>query len=219
MATILIIEDEPALCDLIALNVKMVGHQAITRPDGQDAEEILRRRSVDLMILDVMLPGEDGFSLMERLRRFDVPVIFLTALGSTQDKVRGLGLGAEDYITKPFETIELIARINVVLRRSGRSSQEFCVGGVRVLLEEHKVYVAGQETELTLKEFELLEVFITNKNIALSREKILDLVWGYDYVGETRTVDVHVQRLRKKLHLEEHIKTVYKYGYRLEVPS
>ncbi len=219
MATILIIEDEPALCDLIALNVKMVGHQAITRPDGQDAEEILRHQSVDLIILDVMLPGEDGFSLIERIRRFDVPVIFLTALGSAQDKVRGLNLGAEDYITKPFETIELIARINVVLRRSGRSSQEFCAGGVRVLLEEHKVYVAGQEVELTLKEFELLEVFITNKNIALSREKILDLVWGYDYVGETRTVDVHVQRLRKKLHWEEHIKTVYKYGYRLEVPS
>ncbi len=219
MATILIIEDEPALCDLIALNVKMVGHLAITRPDGQDVEDILRRYTVDLIILDVMLPGEDGFSLIERIRRFDVPVIFLTALDSAQDKVRGLNLGAEDYITKPFETIELIARISVVLRRSGRGSQEFCSGNVRVLLEEHKVYVAGKETELTLKEFELLETFITNKNIALSREKILDLVWGYDYVGETRTVDVHVQRLRKKLHWEDQIKTVYKYGYRLEVPS
>lgn len=219
MATILIIEDEPALCDLIALNVKMVGHQAITRSDGRDAEDILRREAVDLIILDVMLPGEDGFSLIERIRHFDVPVIFLTALDSAQDKVRGLNLGAEDYITKPFESIELIARIGVVLRRSGRSSKEFSAGSVRVLLEEHKVYVAGQETELTLKEFELLEMFILNKNIALSREKILDLVWGYDYVGETRTVDVHVQRLRKKLHWEDFIKTVYKYGYRLEVPS
>ncbi len=219
MATILIIEDEPALCDLIALNVKMVGHTAIERHDGTGLVPLLQGGGIDLIILDVMLPGEDGFQLMKTIRRFSVPVIFLTAKDSAQDKVHGLTLGAEDYITKPFETIELIARIGVVLRRSGRESHEFYYQGVRVLFGEHTVCVDGQKIELTLKEFELLELFIRNKNIALSREKILELVWGFDYAGETRTVDVHVQRLRKKLHWEEAIKTVYKYGYRLEVSS
>ncbi len=219
MATILIIEDEPALCDLIALNVKMVGHSAILRHDGNGLVSLLQGGGIDLIILDVMLPGEDGFQLMETIRRFSIPVIFLTAKDSVQDKVHGLTLGAEDYITKPFEAIELIARIGVVLRRCGRESLEFCYQKARVLLEEHKVFVDGQQVELTLKEFELLELFIRNKNIALSREKILELVWGFDYTGETRTVDVHVQRLRKKLHWEDAIKTVYKYGYRLEVSS
>jgi DNA-binding response OmpR family regulator len=145
------------------------------------------------------------------------PVIFLTAMGNLSDRVKGLKLGADDYIVKPFETIELLARIEAVLRRTQRASNIFSLDGTVVNLESRVVTVNGSEIELTLREYELLEILIKNKNIALSREKLLKLAWEYDYFGETRTVDVHIQKLRKKLNWENRIKTVYKMGYRLEV--
>lgn len=147
----------------------------------------------------------------------DTPVIFLTAMGNLSDKIKGLNLGADDYIVKPFETIELLARIDAVLRRTHRSLNTFSLDGTFINLESRVVTVNGSEIELTLREYELLEILIKNKNIALSREKLLKRAWEYDYFGETRTVDVHIQKLRKKLNWENRIKTVYKMGYRLEV--
>jgi len=149
----------------------------------------------------------------------NTPVIFLTAMGNLADRVKGLKLGADDYIVKPFETIELLARIEAVLRRTHRSMNSFSLDNTVINLESRVVSVNGSEIEITLREFELLEILIKNKNIALSREKLLKLAWNYDYFGETRTVDVHIQKLRKKLNWEDRIKTVYKLGYRLEVDS
>jgi DNA-binding response OmpR family regulator len=145
-------------------------------------------------------------------------VIFLTAKDRLDDKITGLTLGADDYLIKPFAALELVARIETVLRRCGAGANVFTLGAVEIKLAERVALLNGNEIELTAREFELLQILIENKNIALSREKLLELAWGYDYMGETRTVDVHIQRLRKKLNMEDSIKTVYKLGYRLEVP-
>ncbi len=217
MAKILIVDDERAINDLIALNLKMVGHEYIQLYSGEQISEVLNETRVDLVILDVMLPGLDGFKLIERFMKRGIPVIFLTARNAVSDKVHGLESGAEDYIVKPFEAVELIARINVVLRRNQKNAAEFSLDGTTVDLEKHIVTVNGQAVEMTNKEFKLLDFLIQNKNIALSREKIIEQTWGFDFYGDTRTVDVHIQRLRKKLNWEHRIKTVYKYGYRLEV--
>jgi DNA-binding response OmpR family regulator len=166
--------------------------------------------------MDIMLPGLDGFALMEHVPE-STPVIFLTAMGKLADRVKGFKLGADDYIVKPFETIELLARIEAVLRRTNQSNHVFSLDNTVVNLESRTVTVEGREIELALREYELLEILIKNKNIALSREKLLKMAWDYDYLGETRTVDVHIQKLRKKLNWENRIKTVYKLGYRLEV--
>ena len=142
-------------------------------------------------------------------------MIFVTAKTSLSDKLQGLGLGAEDYIVKPFEVLELLARVEIVLRRGGKSARTFTLDGLRVDLDAHRVFLHEEEIPLTPQEYSLLEVLITNRNLALSREKLLNLAWGYDYEGESRTVDAHIQRLRKKLELEGRIQTVYKLGYRL----
>jgi DNA-binding response OmpR family regulator len=161
-----------------------------------------------------MLPGLNGFELISYIK--DIPVIFVTAKAELSDRLKGLALGADDYIVKPFEMLELIARINVVLRRSGRDEM-VQIGAVQVDLNKRLVMSNGEELILTPQEFALLEVLILNKNIALSREKLLELAWGYDYAGDTKTVDVHIQKLRKKLGLENEIRTITKLGYRLEV--
>ncbi len=161
-----------------------------------------------------MLPGVSGFDFINRVS--DTPIIFVTAKGELQDRLKGLTLGAEDYIVKPFEMLELLARINVVLRRSQRE-ETFQIGTAQVDLKKRVVLSAGKEIVLTPQEFSLLEVLIINKNIALSRDKLLELAWGYDYMGDTKTVDVHIQKLRKKLGLEHEIRTITKLGYRLEV--
>lgn len=217
MANILIIEDEQALNDLIGMSLRMTGHEIFQLYNGDELDDMLKNNSIDLVILDVMLPGKSGFEIIEIINSNNISVIFLTAKDNVSDRVRGLNLGAEDYIIKPFEMIELIARINVVLRRNNNSVRIFQIEQLVVSLDEHKATLNGIEVELTLKEFEILELLILNKNIALSREKIIESIWGYDYMGESRAVDVHIQRLRKKLNLENTIKTVYKYGYRLEV--
>jgi len=216
MAHILIVEDEKSINDLIAMNLALVGHTSDQVYTGNEALEHIKHDTYSLIILDIMLPEIDGFTLMQYISD-STPVIFLTAMGNLSDRVKGLKLGADDYIVKPFETVELLARIEAVLRRTRKCSNIFSLDGTVVNLESRVITVDGSEIELTLREYELLEILIKNKNIALSREKLLSLAWEYDYFGETRTVDVHIQKLRKKLNWENRIKTVYKLGYRLEV--
>jgi len=217
MANILIVEDEQAISDLIMLNLSMVGHNTYQAYDSNAALEAIRQHQIDLCLMDIMIPGQDGFSLIENFISANIPVIYLTAKGSLNDRVKGLKLGAEDYITKPFETLELLARIDVVLRRYGKLAKSFRYGDVEINLTKRLVRKAGKPVELTAQEFSLLETLIQNRNLALTRNMLLETAWGYDYIGESRTVDMHIQRLRKKLGWEDVIKTVYKYGYRLEV--
>ena len=216
MADILIIEDEIHINDLISKSLSLTGHICASAYDGVEAVKVIQQNPPDLIILDVMLPGISGFDLIKLAG--DIPVIFVTAKTNLEDKLRGLSLGAEDYIVKPFEMQELIARVNVVLRRFKREDNSTInIDGLSIDLNARKVYSFGNEIELTPKEYSLLEVMIRNKNIALSREKILELVWEYDYEGGTRTVDVHIQLLRQKLGLKDKIKTIYKVGYRFEI--
>lgn len=219
MAKVLIVDDEKSINDLVLMNLSLVGYTCFQAFDGKQAIDAINKYKPDIILLDVMIPYRDGFSLIEDKALSGIPVIFLTAKDSVADKVRGLRLGADDYITKPFEAVELLARVEAVLRRTQKShiQQEFVIGDAVVNIAERKAWLSETEVELTNREFELLEVLIKNRNIALSRQKLLDLVWGYDYVGDTRTVDVHITKLRKKLKLENYIKTVYKLGYRLEV--
>lgn len=214
MAQILIVEDEKPINELLRRNLTLVGHSCVQAFCGEDALRLAEDTAFDLVILDIMLPKMNGLDVLKQL---SLPAIILTARGSLSDRVTGLDLGADDYIVKPFETLELLARVNAVLRRTRKSEKSFTLGGVTADFLGRKVYLNGEEVELTPQEFELLETFIFNRNIALSREKLLELAWGYDYFGDTRTVDVHVQKLRRKLGWEDRIKTVYKTGYRLEV--
>jgi Response regulators consisting of a CheY-like receiver domain and a winged-helix DNA-binding domain len=216
MEKILIIEDDLAISDLIKLNLDVAGYLSRQAFSGTEAIESLDEFSPDLILLDISLPDTDGFELMNGFRPGGIPVIFLTARNSVTDKVKGLKLGAEDYIVKPFESMELLARIEVVLRRYGMKRDRIQFGSLEINTEERSVKNGTESVELTIKEYELLLLLINHKNKALSRDKILELVWGYDYAGETRTVDIHIQKIRKKLNLEDRIKTVFKFGYRLE---
>lgn len=216
MAHILVVEDDEPIRDLIAMNLALVGHTSEQVSDGNAARESLTEHAYDLVLLDVMLPGMVGFDLLPYVPN-GTPVICVTARDNLPDRVRGLNLGADDYVAKPFETLELLARIEAVLRRTHRALGHFALDDTVVTLDSRVVTVAGQAVELTRREFDLLEILIRHQNIAMSRDKLLELAWGYDYEGETRTVDVHIQRLRHKLGWERRIKTVYKLGYRLEV--
>lgn len=216
MVKILVVEDEEAIRNLIIINLQMAGYEAFGIEDGLLAKAFLEKESVDLILLDVMIPGIDGFSLIGEIKSYDIPVIFVTAKESVLDRVKGLRLGADDYIVKPFETIELLARIEVVLRRYNKGNRIIKFKHIDVDTNKRIVNSNNKEIYLTAKEYDLLILFLKNKNMALSREQILDRVWGFNYIGETRTVDIHVQRLREKLDLKEYIKTVFKVGYRLE---
>lgn len=213
---ILVVEDEAAIRDLISINLSLVGYEVFKAEDGLEAKEFLESNRVDLILLDVMIPGIDGFSLIEKIKKYNIPVIFVTAKESVLDRVKGLRLGAEDYIVKPFETIELLARIEVILRRNNKDNHKIKFENVEVDTNKRIVKLNDKEVYLTAKEYDLLILFLQNRNMALSREQILDRVWGFEYVGETRTVDIHVQRIREKLDLKNSIKTVFKVGYRLE---
>lgn len=215
MAKILIAEDERAINDLIALNLTLVGHECKQVFDGEDALDEALTLQHDLLILDVMLPRRSGFDIMARLE--GTPVIFVTAKAGIDDRLRGLKLGADDYIVKPFEILELVERVKAVLRRTKAEPHRFAFDDICVELDNRRVYKNGSEVILKPKEFDLLEAFINNCNLALSREKLIALVWNFDYEGDTRTVDVHVQRLRQKLGIAHRLQTVYKTGYRLEV--
>jgi DNA-binding response OmpR family regulator len=215
MADILVVEDEEAINELIRRNLKLVGHTCYLAMDGETAVEMIHNKSFDLIVLDIMLPEMDGFEVLEQVK--GAPTILLTAKRSVEDRVKGLVMGADDYLTKPFEMLELIARVEAILRRTKKDEDTFVIDNVRVEFHSRRLLLEEKVVEYTPKEFELLEVLIRNRNIALSREKLLELVWGYEFMGETRTVDVHIQKLRKKLGLEKRIVTVYKLGYRLEV--
>lgn len=213
---ILVVEDEAPIRDLICINLEMAGYEVLSVEDGLEAKAILEKESVDLVLLDVMIPGIDGFSLIEQLNLDNTPIIFVTAKESVLDRVKGLRLGADDYIVKPFETIELLARIEVSLRRYKKNSSIINFKNIQVDINQRVIKLNDEAIYLTAKEYELLILFLQNRNMALTREQILDKVWGFDYIGETRTVDIHVQRIREKLDLKEYIKTVFKVGYRLE---
>ncbi|MCI5629943.1 response regulator transcription factor [Terrisporobacter sp.] len=213
---ILVVEDEAPIRDLISINLQLVGYEVFTAEDGIMAEEFLEKQRVDLILLDVMIPGIDGFSLIEKIKKHNTPVIFVTAKESVLDRVKGLRLGADDYIIKPFETMELLARIEVVLRRYNKNDNHIKFKNIEVDTKQRIVKLNNKEIYLTVKEYELLILLLKNKNIALSREQILEKVWGFEYGGETRTVDIHIQRIREKLDLKNNIKTVFKVGYRLE---
>lgn len=214
MANILIVEDEEPVNELIRRNLELVGHQCRPVYDGKAALNALAEGSYDLMLLDVMLPELDGFEVFEQNR--EQPTIFLTARSGLSDRLRGLTMGADDYIVKPFEMLELLARVEAVLRRTQPKRNDFEIAGVQVDFEGRRIWRDGCEIDCSPKEYELFETLVINRNIALSRQRLLELVWGYDFEGDTRTVDVHIQRLRKKLGLEKRIRTVYKLGYRLE---
>lgn len=215
MAAILIVEDEIAINELVKRNLQLVGHQCTSVFDGQSAISKIESHTYDLIILDIMLPELDGFEVFKKSH--EIPTIFLTARSSLSDRIMGFSMGADDYLTKPFEMLELLARVEAVLRRTQKNKNSFEAGTVKIDFDSRQVYYGGQLVECTPKEYELLEVLVNNRNIALSRERLLELVWGYDYEGDTRTIDVHIQKLRKKLGWENVIKTVYKLGYRLEI--
>lgn len=215
MAKILIVEDEKAINDLVKFNLELVGHECYQVFDGESGLMEALKLEYDLIILDVMLPKYSGFEIMEYID--ETPVIFVTARSATQDKIKGLRLGADDYITKPFDIVELLERIKAVLRRTKADVKHFEFDDIRIEFDNRRVYKAGQEVMLKPREFDLLEVLVNNRNLALSREKLLQLVWGFGFEGDTRTVDVHIQRIRQKLGISERLQTVYKTGYRFEI--
>ncbi|MCD8130841.1 MAG: response regulator transcription factor [Lachnospiraceae bacterium] len=215
MARILIVEDEKPINQLMKQNLVLQNHQVLQAFDGKQALEILDSRAdIDLVILDIMLPYMSGLDIIKEIH--DIPVMFVTARDGIQDKLKGLTSGAEDYLVKPFDMLELIARVNLILKRYKKDASTFELAGVTVDLVSQRVTRDGEEVTLTPQEWSLLEVLIRNANIALSRDRLLNMAWGYDFEGDARTVDVHIVKLRKKLGWENQIKTLYKLGYRLE---
>ena len=226
MSTILIADDEARIRRLVSDFLKRDGHTIIEAADGKTALELIenRRPTLDLAILDVMMPGMDGFEVLREVREQEtgdnhLPVMLLTARAEDADQVRGLEGGADDYVTKPFSPIVLAARVRTLLKREGRAASPIeTIGCLSVNELRREVLVEGQPVELTPKEYELLIYFKKNRSIALSRESILNAVWGYDYFGDLRTVDTHVKKLRAKLgECGTMIETVRGYGYRFEV--
>lgn len=216
MIQILIVEDDCNIVRMLEAALSIVGYQSSVCKDGCSAVEKIRAEKFDLVLLDVMLPGMDGFQVIEQIDAAAVPVIFLTARQDVADRVRGLKLGAEDYMVKPFEAVELLARIEVVLRRFHHGAKVLQYENITVNLDEHTVRQAGELVPMTPKEFDVLVFFMQNLDVALTRERLLAHVWGYEFAGETRTVDIHVQQVRRKLHLQSKLVTVPKLGYRLE---
>lgn len=216
MIHILIVEDEAAISNLIAVNLRKAGYACDCVFDGMAAADALEKNCYDLILLDVMLPKVDGYELMQYIAPLGIPVIFLTAKSAVQDRVKGLKLGADDYLTKPFEIIELLARVESVLRRYHKTEQVLEIGGLQIDTASRTVQRGDEKISLTKKEYDLLVLFVQNKNIALYRETIYERIWGGEYLGDSRTVDLHVQRLRKKVGWENKIRAVHKIGYRLE---
>ncbi|MGI6663941.1 MAG: response regulator transcription factor [Christensenellaceae bacterium] len=216
MIKILIVEDERAISHLIQVNLEDAGCLCEVAFDGKQAADKIEASVYDLILLDIMLPHIDGYELLEYVKTLDMPVIFITAKAGVEDRIKGLKLGADDYITKPFQVGELLARVEAVLRRMGKSAQNLEAHDVEVNVESRIVKKAGIPIELTVKEFDLLVELLRNKNVALPREKLYEMVWKEPFIGETRTLDSHIQRLRRKLDWNDYIKTVFRIGYRLE---
>ena len=217
MTKILIVEDEKPISKLIEMSLTSAGYACTCVYDGMAAADLLEEHRYDLVLLDIMLPGASGYELMDYIRPMDIPVIFLTAKTSVADRVKGLRLGADDYLGKPFEIIELLARVESVLRRYHKTEEVLEAGDLVIDVVSRVVKKNGEVVNLTKKEFDLLVMFVRNRNIALFREKIYEHVWESEYTGDSRTVDLHVQRLRRKVGWEDKIKPVYKVGYRLEL--
>ena len=217
MLQVLIVEDEKPISNLIRLSLTKEGCHCTCAFDGAAAADLLVDNHYDLILLDVMLPEIDGFELMEYIHPLEIPVIFLTAKSAVQDRVKGLRLGAEDYIVKPFEVVELLARIDVVLRRYRKTDMVLEINGLKIDTSSMRVWRAGQEVSLTKTEYELLLLFARNPRRAMYRETIYEHVWGEEYPFGSKAVDLHVQRLRKKAGWERCLQAVNRVGYRLEV--
>lgn len=217
MLKILIVEDEEAISDLIRMHLTRAGYACEQAFDGKEGADKICSKHYDLVLLDIMLPEISGYELLDYVKMNDTPVIFITAMGELSDKVKGLRAGADDYITKPFEMVELLARVETVMRRYHKASDKIQIDDVVIDISSRTVMREKEQISLTMKEYELLLLFARNPNIALYRETIYENVWGSNYMGDSRTVDLHVQRLRKKMNWEDKIKAVYKVGYRLEI--
>ena len=219
---ILIIEDERPINNLIRSTLTADGYSCDCAFDGKEGADLIEQRQYDLILLDLMLPEISGYDLLEYIRSLgniraaQIPVIIISAMGQVQDSIRGLHLGADDYLCKPFQIGELAARVEAVLRRSGHSNEKIRIGDVLISPASRQVWKAGTPVELTVKEFDLLAELARHKNVVLSREKLYETVWQEEYTGETRTLDSHIQKLRKKLGWNGQIKTVFRIGYRLE---
>ena len=226
MAKILVVDDEAVLVKGIRFNLQQEGYQVETGSDGEQAVELAREGSFDLIILDLMMPKIDGLQACMRIREFsDVPIIMLTAKSEDSDKLMGFACGADDYVTKPFNILELKARVRALLRRTAAAAAkqqeagDLTVGHIRLDPAERSAWKDGAQVELTAKEFDLMELLMRNPGRVYSRENLLNVVWGYEYVGDYRTVDVHIRRLREKLELDpanpEYIRTKWGVGYYL----
>lgn len=213
---ILIVEDDEAIANLININLKAEGYQCTCAFDGKTGANLIEQDCFDLILLDIMLPEIDGYELLEYVKPMGTPVIFLTAKSGVDDRIKGLKLGADDYIVKPFQIGELLARVEALLRRYGRVNHKLAFVDVEIDMISRTVSKGGEPVELTVKEFDLLVELIQNKNVALYRERLYEKVWGSAYMGDTRTLDSHIQRLRRKLGWDKYIKTVFRIGYRLE---
>ena len=214
---ILIVEDDSAIAETVGLNLRYVGYEYMLFDDGQKAADYLSSdHSFDLALLDIMLPGIDGFELFSHMEKYNIPVIYMTAKTDSASEVKGLRDGAEDYIVKPFEVVTLLVRIEKVLARTGRLNQVYRYQDITLDTENRTITKAGVEVDLTPLEFDVFSILIKNKNRTVSRDRILNEIWGEDYFGDLRTVDVRVANLRKKLGFTDEIRTISKTGYRLE---
>ena len=217
MYKLFIVEDDEAIAHLLYEELLDAGYNVICAGDGKSAADVMEKgNDFDLILLDIMLPEINGYELLEYIMPMNIPVIFLTAKGSLEDRIKGLKLGADDYIVKPFQMGEVLARIEAVLRRYGKAEKRLAFADVVLDLESRKILRGNKEVDLTMKEFDLLVDLISNKNIVRSREQLYEKVWKEPFMGDTRTLDTHIQRLRKKLGWEQYIKTVFRIGYRLE---
>lgn len=222
--TLLVVDDELHILELIKFNMEKNGYNVITAENGLEALRIVEEEKPDLVLLDLMLPGIDGLEVCKKIRKNpnveSIPIIMLTAKGEELDKILGLELGADDYITKPFSVRELVARVKAILRRTGLNQEEnkFKFGSISIDFQKHEIFKGDEQIDLTLKEFELLEILIKNKGKVMTRDYLLDKIWGYEYVGETRTVDVHVRHLRQKIEEDDknpiYIQTIRGIGYK-----
>ena len=215
MNKILVVEDEQSIAEMIKLCLSKNGYICEIANDGMSATEKFEKKRYDLILLDIMLPDIDGYELIEYIKQFDIPVIFVSAKTTVPDRVKGLKLGAEDYISKPFELEELLARVDTVLRRYHKTENIIECGKIKIDTLERTVLLNGKPVMLPAKEYDLLLFWIRNKNITLYRETIFEHVWQEPYFANTRTIDLHIQRLKKKLDLGEAIEAIYKVGYKL----
>ena len=216
MQRILIVDDEEAIANLIKMNLTAEGYHCTCAYDGKMGADYIEKEFFDLILLDIMLPEISGYELLEYVKPMGTPVIFLTAKDGVDDRIKGLKLGADDYIAKPFQIGEVSARVEALLRRYGKINKKLSFADVEVDPVSRTVNKAGVQIDLTVKEFDLLVELVQNKNVALYRERLYEKIWGEEFMGDTRTLDSHIQRLRKKLNWDNYIKTVFRVGYRLE---